>query len=166
MSKKTPIYRNYRLEGELVRDTKKLIELTSRAGELLDEVTQGNVEKFDITAIDNYLNTTTKFLNAEMSANALNVLKQYNELKSAISFIKKNQHLNKYIKKGDVDTQAIETATTEYLSDEKQEAYNKVAKAIEVINKHLSPTGFNRCTRIDFAKGLIIDASQFNHAVN
>lgn len=162
MKNKTVIHRNYKRETELIRSAKKLIELTARAEELLSEVTQGNVEIFDIDAIDKYLNTTTKFINAEMSANALDVLKQYIELKSAILEISKLQSLEVFIKDGELDIQAIELETTVFLSDSKQKEFDRVTEAIDVINKTLTPYTLSKCTNLHREKGLVIDAKQFH----
>ena len=116
-------------------ETENYLILLSRAKDLLNELTEGNVEDLSIEAVDAYLNNKSGFKNSLMSATAYNLENQYNSLKSLLNDLNKGTQYLQFITNGKVNDAKIKEANTTYLNEDYVDEFLRLQEAVDVLNQ-------------------------------
>lgn len=115
-----------------LKDENLKVDKLNNALKLIKLVTDSSVSTIDIDALNSFLNDTTGFRNAGMSASALNLDIEYQTIVDAAQITSEYISLEngKYI----VDENSIREYHTVYLKDAETEVYNTLLKAYKILN--------------------------------
>ncbi len=117
-----------------IKEAQELCDLFNEGVKMVSKLTDGEVKDFNMDAIDNYLNTKTGFLNAEMSALAFNLKSEYLQVKSIANEGLFNSDVITYKKgKYQVSEEPIIDAHTTYMRDRYVSDYETFKKAVELM---------------------------------
>jgi 5'(3')-deoxyribonucleotidase len=124
---------NHQLENTKLE---KITNQLNEALKIVSSITDSTVKSINSKQVADYLNTQTRFKNANMSADALNVKDEYETIKEAEKLLNKSEFIIFDKTHFKVNTDALKEHYTVYLSEQATRQYNALNEACNVLKEY------------------------------